>query len=206
MFPWEHLAVAYLCYSLSVRVVRSRPPATAEAWAVAFGSQLPDLVDKPLAWTFDLLSSGVSLGHSVFVAVPVSLAAVVVARRRGVDAVGAAFALGYLSHLPTDVLYPLAFGGPITPAVLLWPVVVGGAPETGGLFANASYYLWRFVARLGTPRGGVYLLAETALIAAAAVGWRVDGCPGLPSRRGSGDDGRRGSDWRGGNDDDLRRD
>ena len=71
-------------------------------------------------------------------------------------------------------------------------VVVGGA-ETGGLFANVSYYVGQFVVRLGTPRGGVYLLAEVTLLVATAVRWRGDGYPGVRPWRRSGDDVRRGS-------------
>lgn len=193
VWPWEHLAVAYLLYAVTLRLLRSRPPGAAETWALALGSQVPDLVDKPLAWTFHLLPSGVSLAHSVFVAVPAVVAVRIAAGRRGAAPAGAAFGVGYLSHLPADLVYPLAFGDPFTPAVVLWPLVTAGAPAPGGLLANVGHYAVSSLARLGTPRGAGYLLAELLLLGTAATRWAFDGLPGVPAafrRGGHGDGGR----------------
>ena len=48
MWPWEHLAIGYLAYSLLGRLAWRRPPTVGTAITVAFGTQFPDLVDKPL--------------------------------------------------------------------------------------------------------------------------------------------------------------
>lgn len=194
MWPWEHLAVGYACYSLWRRVRGTRPPGDAEAWAVVFGSLLPDLVDKPLAWTFGVLSSGVSVAHSVLVAVPVALGAWLASRRVGAAPVGAAFAVGYLLHLPADLAYPLALGGRVVPEVLLWPFGPETAPARAGLLANVRFYLEVLFARLRTPRGAVYLAFEAALLAGALAGWWADGRPGLPFGDGSGPTDPGGSD------------
>lgn len=104
MFPWEHAAVGYILVSLWARVTGRRLDGWA-ALAVLVGTQFPDLVDKPLAWSFGVLPSGISMAHSILVSVPVSIVVVAVARRYGAATVGVAFALGYLSHIPADLLF-----------------------------------------------------------------------------------------------------
>ncbi|PSQ27664.1 hypothetical protein BRD03_05435 [Halobacteriales archaeon QS_9_68_17] len=71
MWPWGHLAVGYLLYAASSRRQRARPPDGAETILIAFGTQFPDLGDKPLAWTVSVLPNGRSLAHSAFVAAAV---------------------------------------------------------------------------------------------------------------------------------------
>ena len=181
MWPWEHLALGYLVYSLGVGLLASHRPTASETWALALGTQFPDLVDKPLAWTFEVLPSGVSLAHSVFVAIPLSVAVVLGSRRAGVTAVGAAFAVGYLSHLPADVFYPLALGRPAKPRVLLWPLVDTGSPVASGILGNFRIYFESYAHRLTTSEGAVYLAAELGLLLAAFGRWVADGTPGLPS-------------------------
>lgn len=68
MWPWGHLAVAYLVYLALIRFTTKLVPTSAALPAVIFGSQFPDLVDKPLAWTFGILPSGRSLAHSLLTA------------------------------------------------------------------------------------------------------------------------------------------
>lgn len=69
---------------------------------VAFAAFLPDLVDKPLAWTFGVTSSGRLVAHSVVVALPIAAAMVAVAVRFGDGRYGYAYALGHLSHVALD--------------------------------------------------------------------------------------------------------
>ena len=52
VLPWGHLAIGYLCLSLAIRARWRVPPQGPAVIAVAIGTQLPDLIDKPLAWTF----------------------------------------------------------------------------------------------------------------------------------------------------------
>lgn len=177
MWPWEHLAVGYILYALLVRIhgdSRIDGPAAA---AVAFGTQFPDLVDKPLAWWLGILPSGVSLAHSVFTATLLSAVAILVARRYGRGDVGVAYAVGYLSHLPADMLYPLLLGEDLLLRAFAWPLWVVESSASRGLFENFSYYLVRFLLFLTTPRGMLYLSAELALLGLALVLWIADGCP-----------------------------
>lgn len=181
MWPWEHLAVAYLAYSVLSRLV-GRRPTRAAVLALAFGSQLPDLIDKPLGWWLGVLPSGRSFGHSVFVAIAlcvVVLLAGVAVHRRGP---AVAFAVGYLSHLPADVGYPLLLGQPADPRIVLWPVAP--VPEQEILELTHVIGLWeQYVAFLQSPAGTFYLGAEVALLLATVLLWRRDGYPGLPGRR-----------------------
>ena len=73
MWPWGHAAAGYLLYTLWARRRFHRPPAGAATLALAVGTQFPDLVDKPLAWTFGISPSGRAGAHSLLIAIPLLL-------------------------------------------------------------------------------------------------------------------------------------
>lgn len=179
MFPWDHLAIGYLGVSALFRL-RGVAVTDGAAFAVALGSQFPDLVDKPLAWVFEVLPSGTTLAHSVFVAVPLSALVYVVAMRLDRPRVGAAFAVGYLLHLPADILYgPLALGRPLEFGGLLWPLVPKtGTAVAGDIFVRVAYYVTRLYANTGSPDAMAYLLLELVLLVAVLALWVDDGMPG----------------------------
>lgn len=110
MDPISHFLVAVLpvaAYSLGKH---RRLPRGETTLVLLFATQLPDLVDKPLAWTFGLLPSGRMVAHSLVIVLPIITVIVVVAHRTGYDAYGRVFAFGYLSHLVTD-FYPVLYLG-----------------------------------------------------------------------------------------------
>ncbi|WP_135829000.1 metal-dependent hydrolase [Halorussus halobius] len=180
MWPWEHLAVGYLGYSLAVHLLGRRAPGDAAVVALAVGTQFPDLVDKPLAWGPGVLPSGYSLGHSAFAAVPLTLLAVAVAYRLGRAQVGVAFGFGYLSHLPGDVVYPWLTGGDLAPTILLWPLVPASDAATGtGLLEAVRTLVGRYGAELASGDLGAYLAIEVGLLASVLVVWLLDGTPPL---------------------------
>jgi hypothetical protein len=180
MWPWEHLAVGYLVVALALRFGWHRSPDGVTAVAVAVGTQFPDLVDKPLAWQFEVLQSGTSVAHSVFVAVPLAALAVAVAWRVGRPAAGAAFAVGYLLHLPGDAMYGLVYGNEVAFDQLLWPLVTGPGADYGSFLENFQYYLSRFGGVLDSPRGRGIVAFEVALLGSAFLVWVADGIPGVP--------------------------
>jgi hypothetical protein len=150
--------------------------------ALALGTQFPDLVDKPLSWSLGLLPSGHSLAHSVFVALPTSALAVTVAWVLGWRRVGAAFALGYLSHLPADVFYPALVGGEPNYGVFLWPVVSTPVSETSvGFMVMFRTLLGRYVTELMRGELSTYFALEIGLLAAVVLLWLLDGAPPLKS-------------------------
>ncbi|MFC4249133.1 metal-dependent hydrolase [Natribaculum luteum] len=180
MWPWEHLAVAYVGCSIVTRVVFGRSPTASEALLVAFGSQFPDLVDKPLAWQFGVLPSGVSLAHSIFLAGPVSLAAVAVAWLTRRPVAGVAFAIGWLSHLVGDVYYPLVYANGYSWDVVLWPMRPAATSPSVGFARQFWTYFDRYLEFLVSPEGMTYLGLEVAVLGGAALLWVFDGTPGLP--------------------------
>ena len=179
MWPWEHLAFGYVLWSGYVHLRRRRGARADEALAVAFGTQLPDLIDKPLAWTFDVLPSGISLAHSLTLALPAAAAALLLGRRTDRMGAAAAFIVAYASHLLGDALYPFVWGHGFSLAFLFWPLVPAGSPTTQGFLSNFLYYLDSFLASLATSTGALYIGLETALLGAALALWLSDGMPGL---------------------------
>jgi len=127
MLPWTHAAFGYAVLLVVagglVALDRRGPLSRAELLAVVAGTQLPDLVDKPLAWQFAVLPSGRSLAHSLLVAVPLCLAVVAVAWYRSHPEVGLAFAVGYATHLFGDVYVALYYWRVEEFTFLLWPVL-----------------------------------------------------------------------------------
>jgi hypothetical protein len=146
-----------------------RLPTAGVVLPLAVGTQFPDLVDKPFAWTFGILPSGRAGAHSLLVAVP--LLALLwwhfdsdTGRRAW-----AGFAVGYLAHLATDGLYPLLDGEFAELSFLLWPALpLPTYAESAGIVAHFA------AAEVTVP-----LLVEVGLFALATVVWAADGLPGL---------------------------
>lgn len=122
MFPWTHAAFGYVLLLLAVFAL-GRRVSRAELAAVVVGTQLPDLVDKPLAWGFAALPSGRSLAHSLLVAVPLVAVVLALARYRGHVEAGAAFGLGYLTHLVGDTYVAVYYWRTEEFTFLLWPLL-----------------------------------------------------------------------------------
>ncbi|RQH03202.1 metal-dependent hydrolase [Natrarchaeobius oligotrophus] len=170
MWPWGHLAVAYLLYTAYTHRRFDRPPLALPAVALAIGSQFPDLIDKPLAWTFDVLPGGRTLGHSLAFAAVLTLVVYVFATRFEYRRVGFAFVVGHVSHLLADVPPTVLTGDLSGTEFLLWPFVDQPAdePVDGILEAFLSYYAM-----------GPYEVFQLGLFVVAALVWYRDGAPGL---------------------------
>lgn len=179
MWPWEHAAAGYLCYSLALRALGKEPPSDAGAWLLLFGTQFPDLLDKPLAWGVGVFPTGYALGHSVFFAIPVGAvvlaAAIRVDRRRP----GIAFVVGYWSHLVTDVLDPLRRGDAPLPERVLWPVIPGTPYEEDLGIGRGATYLTDFLGGLGSTDPVTLVVAYLLLPFATIALWIRDGAPGI---------------------------
>jgi membrane-bound metal-dependent hydrolase YbcI (DUF457 family) len=172
MWPWAHAGVGYLIYSLGWNQ-RGRQPRWREVVILAFATQLPDLIDKPFAWTVPLLPSGRSLAHSLLVAVPLVVCAMVYARHRERVELGAVFGIGYLSHLLADVIETAVTGIIANTTFLLWPVLP--LPET----ATEESFLTVLATLQPTPWNGF----ELVLTALGLFLWVNDGLPGVDSLR-----------------------
>jgi len=163
MWPWGHLAVAYLAYSGGRRLTGTTPAPLA-AIAVALGSQLPDIVDKPLAWSLGVLPTGRSLMHSAITVTLLTLALAWVARHRDRPEPYYALAVGTWTHILVDALPGLE-----KLSYLAWP-----------LLAQPEYDLEpSFIAHFQAIEFTTWFLVQAALTVVAAVVWVRDGTPGL---------------------------
>jgi len=181
MWPWEHLAVGYLWYSVAVKLAGERSPTNAEAITLLFATQFPDLVDKPLSWVLNVLPSGLSLAHSLFFAAPAVAVVLALSHRLNATPVGLAFGLGYATHLLGDVAYPFLLGRPLIPKFLLWPIYSQEANVTNAI-TQVIDLTTTFVNFLGTPTGQLYIVFEAILMVSFLVRWLFDGRPGWPYR------------------------
>lgn len=183
MWPWEHLAFGYIVYSLAHRILTRRGVGTPAALTVALATQLPDLIDKPLAWTFDVLPSGVSLAHSAFFVPPATLAVYLAGRWSGFRRLWIPFLVAYVSHLFGDGISGIVYGDNPSFSFLLWPLYETSAPSRAGLFSNFFYYFGNYMETLASPEGAMYILLELGLLGTAFLLWLWDGAPGLPRLR-----------------------
>lgn len=174
MWPWGHVGFGYLLYSIWCRRHGKRPQSP-EVFLVVLGTLLPDLVDKPLAWTLNVLDSGRSLGHSILIALLViGILYHVVAPRIGRSQV-TAFAIGYLSHPIGDLPFTDLLAGNVEYAsYLLWPLLPAPTYETEQTFIAHFIQL--------SSVGTFDVLQVTLAISALSV-WYFDGLPGLNRTR-----------------------
>ncbi|WP_049941839.1 metal-dependent hydrolase [Haloterrigena turkmenica] len=182
MYPWEHAAVAYLCYTVYARWRTGTAPAGWAVLVVLTASQFPDLIDKPLAWQVGLVASGRAVAHSLFVAVPLALVARVLARRHGRGPLGTAFAVGTLSHLVADVI-PLSADGSLQLASVGWPVVPyeSAADTTASATGAVAHTSTTVVGAYPSVAAGdptLAVLGRLGLVGLAGVVWLSDGRPG----------------------------
>ncbi|SDD39930.1 metal-dependent hydrolase [Natrinema hispanicum] len=178
MWPWEHALFGYLVYSAVCHAHYRDAPGEYEAAVVLIASVLPDVVDKTLAWQFDVFHSGYALAHSIFITVPLVTIAGLVAREYGRPALGLAFAIGYPLHLVGDVIPSYISSGEWTISHLLWPVVIIEGRDHGGLLEGFRHNFGPYLAEVLALEPTPYLLVQVG-IALTAVGlWIVDGWPG----------------------------
>lgn len=183
MWPWEHLAFGYLAFSAYSRVRTGRAPRSDAVVILGIATQLPDLVDKPLAWSLSVLPSGHSLAHSLLTALPLSALALVLAHRARRTDIGVAFTVGYLSHLAGDIIYPVAIGATPSFDFLLWPLVSVPPDHSNlGLLLRFRRYFRDYLAHLGDPAVTGFIALELGLLLGVFCLWVFDGMPGVPRK------------------------
>lgn len=170
MWPLGHAAAGYILYTLSTYSRFGRGPGDIPTLLVLFGTQFPDLIDKPGSWYFGVLPTGRSFAHSLLLLVPLSVLLYLLARRYRRGEYGIAFAIGALSHALFDVAPALWTDG-LSVNFLLWPVLPvqpyeSGPPSVIGL--------------LRTSLGETYFLLEIVFAITALYLWHRDGHPGVP--------------------------
>ncbi|QLG29207.1 metal-dependent hydrolase [Halorarum halophilum] len=173
MIPWAHAAIGYLLWSASTHYWKKRPPGDLEAWCLLLGTQFPDLVDKPLAWTYNVLPSGRSLGHSLLTVLVIFAIGYALSRRWNRTNLVVAFSVGHLSHSLADTYRLLLTGQYEDLGYLLWPLL--RAPTSDSQNTFGEYLRELSVSSFIGPKSliGVLML----------VLWVYDGMPGVPSLR-----------------------
>lgn len=172
MLPWSHAALGYLLYSGWCRARFWSPPPGMGVLALGLGTQFPDLIDKPFAWSFALLPSGRSVTHSLLLVAVVGAAVILVGRRRGWTTPATAFVAGWFAHLLGDS-YGYFLGLDDCAAFLLYPLTPLCGYEEDHTFVE-------FFLSLELTTRLVFGLSLTAL---GLVVWWFDGRPGLAELR-----------------------
>lgn len=176
MWPWGHVAVGYLAHVGVLDRRFATSPGDLATVVLVLATQLPDLIDKPLAWTLPILPNGRSLGHSAFTAALLILLVGWIARRYRRSDLGVAFGVGYASHLFADSLDSVLSGDWSALTFLAWPLLPA-PPQTG-----TSSIIGRFVELAATLAAGnvtSMFALELLLVAVAALLWVRQGTPGL---------------------------
>ncbi|WP_144920704.1 metal-dependent hydrolase [Halorubrum salsamenti] len=180
MWPWEHVLFAYVCYSMYVHGRYRLRPGDLPAVALAFGAVLPDLIDKPLAWEFNVFGTGYAVAHSVFLGVPAAFVVYALAERRRAGAVGGAFLIGYVLHLVGDVLPASLSRGRLEPSPVLWPIAEPlPSPDRGSFVEGVYGLLTEYAAQLLTLEVTPVIALQLGSVVFGAALWLADGRPGL---------------------------
>lgn len=121
MLPLAHATVGYLSAIARSLILDRQAVGEGEVLAVLFGTQLPDIVDKPLSYV-GVLQSGRSFAHSLLVAVSGFALATRLSSGESRRLLGFV-ALGYVSHLVADTYRPALAGRWWELGCLAWPLI-----------------------------------------------------------------------------------
>lgn len=102
MYPAGHFLFAAVPLTAYTVYRRRQLPSGTLVFVLLVATQLPDVIDKPLAWSFAVLPSGRMLAHSLVISLPLLSAVVLFAARRGRGRTAVVFSAGYLSHIVGD--------------------------------------------------------------------------------------------------------
>lgn len=179
MWPWGHLAVAYLLFVGYTEIRTDATQTAATVGAVVLGSQLPDLVDKTFAWAVPILPSGRSLGHSLVV-VTICLLVLAWLVPRAYRKTVPAFGIGMVSHAIVDLGLGTVTGvlaGDFTElqwtTYLVWPLL---APPPYPNDESFSHHVQQLYA-------GPFQPFSVALFGLAVAVWIHSGAPGTAKLR-----------------------
>jgi hypothetical protein len=122
-------------------------------------TQLPDLIDKPLAYSVGVLPEGRSLAHSLLVAVPLCVLALGLARRETGwrSRSGVAFVAGYATHLLGDSIWDLLALRAEGLTFLVWPLLAAPDYDTTSFDGHVTQFV-ESVGRLGAGELTPFLL------------------------------------------------
>ncbi|WP_071933148.1 metal-dependent hydrolase [Halodesulfurarchaeum formicicum] len=180
MWPWGHLAFAYLTYRGWSHLRGRAAIAGGTLGVLVLGALAPDLVDKPLAWTLSILPSGRSLAHSLLTAGALGAGSVLLLRNPGRRRQAGVFLFGYVGHIVADAVPDLVAGDP--EALFFWnwpfaphPTLSNDYSFVGQLFELGDQ-LRLLVAGEFSALGWVGI--ELVFVLVVGLLWLFDGAPG----------------------------
>jgi len=138
VYPEGHFLLAAIPLTVYTVARWRRLPSGPMVLLLLVATQLPDVIDKPLAWTFAVLPSGRMLAHSLVVCLPVLSILVLLAARRGYGRYAVVFSAAYLSHIAGD-FYPIVHQGTdyyFFPN-LFWPLLPANPDRASSFAAHA---------------------------------------------------------------------
>ena len=182
MWPWGHLAVGYIVFTVWSRLITRNPPSGRTTLVLALATQLPDLVDKSLQFTLHLYE-GRAIAHSLLVMIPFCVGAVLVARQYGQQQSATALTIGVITHLFGDSWRAILTNNVQSEAAyLLWPVL----PAPSYAVDAPADHVDRLIAALTEAQGesltdivGSSMGVQLLLLLLFSVIWLVDGSPGF---------------------------
>jgi Predicted membrane-bound metal-dependent hydrolase (DUF457). len=178
VLPLSHAALAYLWYAGVVALGRRRLPTGLALAPLLVASQLPDLIDKPLAYA-GLVPSGRSVAHSLLALAAVALVTTLLCRRlarttadprtvRRLAQTPLAVAVGYATHLAGDAYGSVRAGAYADVGFLLYPFV---AAPVSPKDAVAPWVRLRRIYLGGQGSEFVALVVAAAVVCLLAHAW-----------------------------------
>lgn len=165
MFPLGHFVVAFLPVLAYVLSRDRQLPSMQLTGIAAFGSQFPDLIDKPLYHESVVTPSGRVGTHSLPVAIPIALAVLWYAYRTDRPRAGVVFVFAYATHIFGDVYRALLAPDRRIPSDLLWPFVEPIERPFRPFWAGPDLlfvHLWTLVSIVSLAIAGVFLVWDVA--------------------------------------------
>lgn len=168
MFPIGHFLFAFLPICAYV-VVRDRKRPTLQIVAIAFfGSQFPDLIDKPLYHEARSLitASGRAGAHSLPIAILISLVVIWYAGATDRPRAGFVFVFAYGSHILGDYYQILLDPNTSLPPNLWWPLAEPLPMEVTPGWAGPeliNVHLWTVFSVVVLLIAGVVVISDVVL-------------------------------------------
>jgi membrane-bound metal-dependent hydrolase YbcI (DUF457 family) len=160
-----------------------RTPEPVPVVALAVGTQLPDLIDKPAAYWFGLFAEGRAIGHSLLFVVLLCVVVGSLAARYDRTPVAIAFGVGLFSHPFADAIPIVKSGRFDELSYLLWPVLRSPDYSTQSFAPHVTH--WTSQATAFSPSvlliqwWSNFFVFQSWLTLFAVGLWIVDGAPGL---------------------------
>jgi len=165
VFPHGHFLVAFLPIVAYVLLRDRQLPSLQLVGIVAFGSQFPDLIDKPLYHESIVTPSGRVGVHSLPIAIPIAVAVLWYAFRTDRPRAGLVFVFAYATHILGDVYHALLAPSRGIPPDLFWPFFDPVERPLQPFWAGPELlfvHLWTVFSVVVLAIAGVFLVRDVA--------------------------------------------